>query len=228
MRMRKKKHGSERIAACAHLLIAEPEKMRENPNIFFPEARPLTLEIGCGKGGFAVGTAAAEPQYNLIALERISDVVVNALEQAVAAEDTRPDNLRFLIGNAQDLGGWLPPHCLARIYLNFSDPWPKKGYAKRRLTYRGFLELYATLLAPGGEIRFKTDNVGLFDFTLEEAEACGWGISRLTRDLHHSKYAEGNVMTEYERNFSSQGMPINAVTLTPPAIAQATEENKED
>ncbi|MBQ3126448.1 MAG: tRNA (guanosine(46)-N7)-methyltransferase TrmB [Clostridia bacterium] len=216
MRMRKKKHGSERIAACSHLLIEDPTVLLENPQSPFPVARPLCLEIGCGKGGFAVGTAAAEPEFNLIAVERISDVMVNALEGAAAAADTRPDNLRFLIGDAQHLGEWLPPHCLSRIYLNFSDPWPKKGYAKRRLTYRTFLAIYADLLAPGGEIRFKTDNVGLFDFTLEEAEACGWTLSRLTRDLHHSEWAEGNIMTEYERHFSEQGVTINAVTLTPP------------
>ena len=216
MRMRKKKHGAERIAACSHLLIQDPTVLRENPQIPFSEARPLCLEIGCGKGGFAIGTAAAEPEYNLIALERISDVMVVALEAAVAAADTRPDNLRFLIGNAQALGEWLPPHCLSRIYLNFSDPWPKKGYAKRRLTHRSFLEIYRELLAEGGEIRFKTDNVGLFDFTLEEAEAMGWTLSRLTRDLHASEWAEGNIMTEYERNFSSRGVAINAVTLTPP------------
>lgn len=221
MRMRKKKHGAERIAACSHLLISDPAILRKNPQFPFPKARPLCLEIGCGKGGFAIGTAAADPGYNLIALERISDVMVVALEAAVAAADTRPDNLRFLIGNAQELGEWLPPHCLSRIYLNFSDPWPKKGYAKRRLTHRNFLEIYRGLLAEGGEIRFKTDNVSLFDFTLEEAEAMGWTLSRLTRDLHASEWAEGNIMTEYERNFSSQGVPINAVTLTPP---QAKEE----
>ncbi|MBQ3126284.1 MAG: tRNA (guanosine(46)-N7)-methyltransferase TrmB, partial [Clostridia bacterium] len=174
---------------------------------------------GCGKGGFAVQTAAAEPEYNLIALERISDVMVTALESADAAAETRPDNLRFLIGNAQQLPEWLPDGCLARIYLNFSDPWPKKGYAKRRLTHRGFLAIYRRLLAPGGEIRFKTDNVGLFDFTLEEAAADGWALSRLTRDLHHSEWAAGNIMTEYEKNFSAQGMPIHAVTLTDAAAA---------
>lgn len=214
MRMRKKKHGAERIAACSHLLITEPSLLHDNPQSAFPTARPLCLEIGCGKGGFAVKTAAAEPGYNLIALERISDVMVTALESADAAADTRPDNLRFMIGNAQQLTEWLPEGCLERIYLNFSDPWPKKGYAKRRLTHRSFLAIYRKLLAPGGEIRFKTDNVGLFDFTLEEAEADGWTLSRLTRDLHHSEWAEGNIMTEYEENFSSRGISINAVTLT--------------
>ena len=215
MRMRKKKHGAERIAACSHLLVVDPTVLHDNPQSPFPKARPLCLEIGCGKGGFAIGTAAAESEYNLIALERISDVLVTALEAAAATADTRPDNLRFIIGNAQMLNEWLPEHCLHRIYLNFSDPWPKNGYAKRRLTHRSFLALYRKLLVPDGEIRFKTDNVGLFDFTLAEAEATGWVCSRLTRDLHASEWAEHNIITEYERNFSAQGVPINAVTLTP-------------
>ena len=208
MRMRKKKHGAERIAACSHLLISDPAILRENPQLPFPEARPLCLEIGCGKGGFAIGTAAAEPEYNLIALERISDVMVVALEAAVAAADTRPDNLRFIIGNALELGEWLPPHCLSRIYLNFSDPWPKKGYAKRRLTHRGFLALYKEVLVEGGELYLKTDNEGLFDFSLEEFEAMGLTLLFSSRDFHKSPEAEGNIMTEYEANFSSQGMPI--------------------
>ena len=215
MRMRKKKHGAERIAACSHLLVVDPTVLHDNPQSPFLKARPLCLEIGCGKGGFAIGTAAAESEYNLIALERISDVLVTALEAAAATADTRPDNLRFIIGNAQMLNEWLPEHCLHRIYLNFSDPWPKNGYAKRRLTHRSFLALYRKLLVPDGEIRFKTDNVGLFDFTLAEAEATGWVCSRLTRDLHASEWAEHNIITEYERNFSAQGVPINAVTLTP-------------
>ncbi len=216
MRMRKKKHADERIAACSHLLITDTDKLHENPQFAFPQPRPLCLEIGCGKGGFAIGTASAETDFNLIAVERVANVMVTALESAAAAADSRPDNLRFLIGNAQNLSEWLPPRCLSRIYLNFSDPWPQKGYAKRRLTHRNFLAVYRSLLMPGGEIRFKTDNVGLFDFTLEEAEATGWTLSRLTRDLHASEWAEGNVMTEYERNFSAQGMPIHAVTLTAP------------
>ena len=102
--MRKKKHGAERIAACSHLLITEPSLLHDNPQSAFQVSRPLCLEIGCGKGGFAVKTAAAEPGYNLIALERISDVMVTALESADAAADTRPDNLRFMIGNAQQPG----------------------------------------------------------------------------------------------------------------------------
>lgn len=213
MRARKKKHGAERIAACAHLLISDPTVLKNDPQAPFTEVRPLHLEIGCGKGNFACGTAAANPDINLIAMERVSDVACLALEKAEAAKDTRPDNLRFLIGNAENLTEWFPPHSIDCLYLNFSDPWPKAGHAKRRLTHRLFLERYQTVLKKGGMLRFKTDNVGLFDFSLEEFEAMGLEMTNLTRDLHNSPLNEGNVMTEYERAWSEKGFPIHAVTV---------------
>ena len=213
MRARKKKHGAERIAACAHLLISDPTVLKNDPQSPFKEVRPLHLEIGCGKGNFACGTAAANPDINLIAMERVSDVACLALEKAEAARDTRPDNLRFLIGNAENLTEWFPPHSIDCLYLNFSDPWPKAGHAKRRLTHRLFLERYQTVLKKGGILRFKTDNVGLFDFSLEEFEAMGLEMTDLTRDLHNSPLNEGNVMTEYERAWSEKGFPIHAVTV---------------
>lgn len=213
MRARKKKHGAERIAACSALLIEHPETLNGDPGAAFPERRPVHLEIGCGKGNFACGMAAAHPEINLIAMERVADVACLALEKARDCADTRPDNLRFLIGNAEAITEWFAPHSIACIYLNFSDPWPKKGHAKRRLTHRLFLERYRQVLVPGGVLRFKTDNVGLFDFSLEEFEAAGLTVSDLTRDLHHSPQNEGNVMTEYEKNFSEKGFPIHAVTV---------------
>ena len=213
MRARKKKHGAERIAACAHLLIEDPTLLTSNPQVVFPEERPLHLEIGCGKGSFACGMAAAHPDYNFIAMERVSDVACLALEKAEREAANRPDNLRFLIGNAENLTEWLPAHSVDCLYLNFSDPWPKAGHKKRRLTHRLFLERYKTVLKEGGVLRFKTDNVGLFDFSLEEFEAMGLETLDLTRDLHASPLNEGNVMTEYERNFSAKGFPIHAVTV---------------
>ncbi|MBQ8356852.1 MAG: tRNA (guanosine(46)-N7)-methyltransferase TrmB [Clostridia bacterium] len=213
MRARKKKHGAERIAACAHLLIQDPTVLKDDPQAPFHEVLPLHLEIGCGKGSFACGMAAANPQVNFIAMERVPDVACLALEKAENAKDTRPDNLRFLIGNAENLVEWFPPHSIDCLYLNFSDPWPKSGHAKRRLTHRIFLEKYRTVLKKGGILRFKTDNVGLFDFSLEEFEAMGLPMTDLTRDLHNSPLNEGNVMTEYEKNFSEKGFPIHAVTV---------------
>ena len=157
MRMRRKKHGAERIAACSEILIPTPITPAAHPQSFFLDERPACLEIGCGKGAFACGTAAAIPEVNLIAMERVPDVACLALEKATECADTRPDNLRFIIGNAEHLPEWLPAHSLSCIYLNFSDPWPKSGYKKRRLTHRGFLEKYRELLVPGGMLKFKTE-----------------------------------------------------------------------
>lgn len=213
MRARKKKHGKERIAACAALLIEDTARLASDPQSFFHEVRPLHLEIGCGKGSFACGMAAAHPEINFIAMERVADVAVLALEKAERAKEERPDNLRFLIGNAENLTEWLPPHSIDRIYLNFSDPWHKARHAKRRLTHRDFLSRYREVLKIGGALRFKTDNVNLFDFSLAEFEAMGLRVTDVTRDLHNSPLSAGNVMTEYEKNFSEKGFPIHAATV---------------
>ena len=214
MRMRKKKHGDERIQACAELLIEDPSILKNDPTLPFSDKdKKLCLEIGCGKGNFAVGTAAKDTDCNLIAMERVKDVCCLALEKAMAQKDTRPDNLRFIIGNADDLEEWFPEKCLDVIYLNFSDPWPKAGHAKRRLTHKVYLEKYKKLLKDGGLLIFKTDNVGLFDFSLEEFENFGLKIEWMTRDLHNSERAEGNVMTEYEKNFSEKGFTINSAIV---------------
>ena len=207
--MRKKKHGAERIAACAELLTVKPEAPIADPNICFDAPRTLALEIGCGKGSFACGMAAAHPDVNFFAMERVSDCACIALEKAMAqAENRTADNLRFMIGDAKTLTEYFEPHTFDRLYLNFSDPWPKAGHAKRRLTHRGFLEIYRGLLKTGGMLYFKTDNEGLFDFSLEEFAAAGLTIEWQTRDLHHTEKAADNIMTEYETNFSSKGFPI--------------------
>ena len=214
MRMRKKKHGDERIQACAELLIEDPSILKNDPALPFADKdKKLCLEIGCGKGNFAVGTAAKDTDCNLIAMERVRDVCCLALEKAMACKETRPDNLRFIIGDADNLDEWFPEHCLDVLYLNFSDPWPKAGHAKRRLTHSNYLARYKRILKEGGLLIFKTDNVGLFDFSLEEFENFGLKIEWMTRDLHNSERAEGNVMTEYEKNFSEKGFTINSAIV---------------
>ncbi|MBQ4091479.1 MAG: tRNA (guanosine(46)-N7)-methyltransferase TrmB [Clostridia bacterium] len=214
MRMRKKKHGEERIRACAELLIEDPSILKEDPQApFTDKSRKLCLEIGCGKGNFAVGTAAKDTDCNIIAMERARDVCCLALEKAMAQKETRPDNLRFIIGDADKLEEWFPEHCLEVLYLNFSDPWPKAGHAKRRLTHRNYLAKYKKLLKEGGLLIFKTDNVGLFDFSLEEFSEFGLNVEWITRDLHNSERAEVNVMTEYEKNFSEKGFTINSAIV---------------
>ena len=209
MRMRKKKHGAERIEACAELRIAEVSAMQNGFEDIFGNDNPVHMEIGCGKGNFACGMAKKNPDVNFVAVERVADVCCIALEKAKAAADERDsDNLRFLIGDAKTLSENVKPHSLDCIYLNFSDPWPKKGHAKRRLTHRGFLEIYRNLLKEDGILKLKTDNVGLFDFSLEEFEALGMNILWQTRDLHNSEKNADNVMTEYEKNFSEKGFNI--------------------
>ncbi len=210
MRMRKKRHAAERTAACREFLIEDREAVKADPHSPFENKGELRLEIGCGKGAFAVGTALKNPDINLYAMEMVTDVLVLALEKAKAAEP-KITNLRFISGRAETLEEYFPEHSLSAIYLNFSDPWPKKGYAKRRLTHRNKLEVYRRLLVPNGRIIMKTDNVGLFDFSLEELRECGFEIIYETRDLHASDRAENNVMTEYEKNFSEKGVKINCL-----------------
>lgn len=209
MRMRKKKHGAERINACSDLMINDFEALKNDPLYAFENKNgELCLEIGCGKGNFACGISEKYPEKNFIAMERVSDVCCIALEKAKATSDKRNDNLRFIIGNAENLCEWFPMHSIDTLYLNFSDPWHKKGHAKRRLTHRGFLESYRKVLKEGGRLIFKTDNTPLFDFSLEEFEACGLTVEWYTRDLHHSERADENIMTEYEKNFSEKGFNI--------------------
>ncbi|MBQ4064905.1 MAG: tRNA (guanosine(46)-N7)-methyltransferase TrmB [Clostridia bacterium] len=199
MRMRKKKHGAERIAACDAYMIHEASEITDFP---------VEIEIGCGKGAFICGMAKKNPDTSYIAMEKISDVIMFAAEKIKAEELT---NVKCILGDAKDITSYFPPNSVRRIYLNFSDPWPKSGYYKRRLTYKGFLELYKSVLVPNGEIIFKTDNVGLFDFSLEQFEEAGFKLRELTRDLHNSEYMADNIMTEYEKNFSEKGFPIHRV-----------------
>lgn len=199
MRMRKKKHGAERINNCAELLI-------QNPAQPFDNDRPVRLEIGCGKGRFILETARRNPEINFIAMEKISDVALLAME-GVKREGLT--NVRFLIADAKSLSELLPVHSVEMIYLNFNDPWPKKGHTKRRLTYKDFLELYRRVLTEDGSICLKTDNRPYFDFSLEQLAENGFRLEEVTNDLHSSEWGAGNVHTEYEDNFSAKGFTIN-------------------
>ena len=203
MRMRRKKNGAQRLAACGEVLL--PEDINGLKDVFGND-NPVHLEIGCGKGDFICGTAEKYPDINFIAIERISDVLMLAAEKA---KEKDLKNVRLAVMNAAVLAEKFKLGSISRIYLNFSDPWPKKGYAKRRLTYRAFLDIYKTVLTKHGEIFLKTDDENLFDFSIEELNASGFEITDLSRNLHASEYAEDNVMTEYERNFSQLGKKIN-------------------
>lgn len=216
MRMRKKKNSEARLSACERYLF-ECDGVMDDPAaaIGMPGSK-VYLEIGAGKGGFACKMAERHSDTAYFAMERVTDCVVLCAERAASGEHGELNNLRFVIDTADNLMHIFKPGTIDGIFLNFSDPWSKKGYAKRRLTHRRYLAMYLNLLRDGGKLRFKTDNVGLFDFSLEEIGAIGLTPDIVTRDLHHSEWNEGNIMTEYETNFSEQGMNINMLEITKP------------
>lgn len=215
MRMRKKKNGEARLNECRELIYTHTGEPMTDPSVPFGRTGgEVYLEIGAGKGGFATEMARRNPDVSYYAMEKVSDCVVLGAELAKSAGVQA--NLRFVIDTADRLSSIFAFGTVDKIFLNFSDPWSKKGYAKRRLTHRRYLALYLNLLKDGGTLTFKTDNVGLFDFSLEEIEAMGLTPERLTRDLHRSEWAEGNVVTEYERNFTEQGMNINMLMIRKP------------
>lgn len=216
MRMRKKKHSEERLAACGEYLFEANEVMNDPASAIGMAGGKVYLEIGAGKGGFACAMAERHTDAAYFAMERVTDCVVLCVEKAKSGEFGELKNLRFLIETADNLMHIFAPGSVDAIFLNFSDPWSKKGYAKRRLTHRRYLAMYMNLLRDGGVLRFKTDNVGLFDFSLEEIEAMGLTPTALTRDLHNSEWNEGNIMTEYETSFSEQGMKINMLEIKKP------------
>ena len=217
MRMRKKKHGAERLDACREFLIENiDEPMLDPAKALDMPGSEVWLEIGAGKGGFAAKMAKNNPEVAYIAMEKVADCIVLAAEGAKRAFEGERANLKFINDTADNLTKIFNTGTISRIFLNFSDPWSKKGYAKRRLTHERYLSVYFNLLKDGGKLRFKTDNVGLFDFSLEETQKMGLTPDVVTRDLHASSYNEGNVMTEYETAFSSQGIKINMLEITKP------------
>lgn len=216
MRMRKKKNSDTRLSACEGYLYRDEGKLTDPTSVFGMSGAPVYLEIGAGKGRFACSMAQRHQDACYFAMERVTDCVVIGAERAASGEFGSLTNLRFVIDTADNLMHIFPKGSIDKIFLNFSDPWSKKGYAKRRLTHRRYLALYMNLLKDGGELCFKTDNVGLFDFSLEEIEAMGLVPEVVTRDLHSSEWNEGNIMTEYEENFSSQGIKINMLSLIKP------------
>lgn len=217
MRMRYKKHLEERMQAIAPVLLhreveefyrlSEEEKnFVVDPKTVFGNDNPLYLELGCGKGSFAIQSAKLHPDRNYIALEKLSNVIVVGCEQAMREQ---LPNLRFLNCRAENLLHYLPEHSVKEILLNFSCPFPKKTYANRRLTSPNYLALYKRLLADGGIIRQKTDDKPFFDYSLESYAENGFETFDITLDLPAD--AEGNIVTEYESKFREMGKPIYAV-----------------
>ena len=183
--------------------IQEPEQKKGKWAEVFGNDHPIHIEVGMGKGQFIIEMAKRNPEINYI--EKYSSVLVRAVEKL---EDFEQNNLRLIRMDAENIEEVFDKDEVDRIYLNFSDPWPKDRHAKRRLTSTRFLERYNNILTPEGRVMFKTDNKDLFDFSLEQVEEAGWILENHTYDLHHSEYNEGNVMTEYEEKFSAKGNTI--------------------
>ncbi|MBO4941178.1 MAG: tRNA (guanosine(46)-N7)-methyltransferase TrmB [Clostridia bacterium] len=213
MRMRRKKHREERMENCSSLMIRDIMEHKNDINAVFQNDRPLHIEIGCGKGGFILETAKRNPDINYLAFEKNLDVLVLAMEKV---KEAGLSNVKFVPGNAEILGEMDTATKAERLYINFCDPWSKEGYKKRRLTHERYLSIYERLLCETGEIHFKTDNRGLFEFSLNSFAEFGLKLKNITLDLHNSKF-EGNVMTEYEKLFSEKGQPIYRCEATFPS-----------
>ena len=210
MRVRKKKNLVSRTERVSQMKIEEPRKWKGRW-AELSGGRPVFLEIGCGKGRFAIETARQEPEHFFVAIEMEPNVLVVAMENAAAAD---VENLRFLSLDAAALDSCFASGEVARIYLNFSDPWPHSPV--RRLTSERFLASYRRVMAEGAELRFKTDNSALFEWSVQELERCGWRTQRISRDIHGAEPMDGGVCTEYEERFMALGTPINYIAVLPP------------
>lgn len=205
MRLRNKPWAKEFMAAHPDVLIQNTESKKHQWQQEFGNEAPIHIEVGTGKGQFIVGMALANPDINYIGIEHFDNVIVSALEKAIEAE--KPSNLRLLRANGAELDTLFAAGEVNRVYLNFSDPWPKTRHEKRRLTYKGFLKRYEEVVVRGGEIHFKTDNRGLFEYSLVSMSQYGMKLLDVSLDLH-AEMPEDNIMTEYEERFSAKGHPI--------------------
>lgn len=207
MRVRNRPGAADLIANHPQYIPAEPAAWKGRWQERFGNSHPIHIEIGSGKGQFVTEMAKAHPDINYIGIEMQISVVSLALEKLIEAD---LPNLQLLHINGSDLQEYFAHQEIDRIYLNFSDPWPKKKHEKRRLTYKTFLATYQYILPLEGAIHFKTDNQGLFEYSLASFSQFGMVLDQVWLDLHHSEY-EGNIMTEYEEKFSAKGQPIYRV-----------------
>lgn len=198
--------GSREVIAASGLVVHEPQAYRGRWHEIFGNHNPIRLEIGMGKGRFIMDLARQNPNINYLGIEKYSSVLIRGIQKLEA--DPLP-NLYFIRMEAEEITAVFAVGEIDRIYLNFSDPWPKDRHAKRRLPSREFLRRYDEILIPEGVIEFKTDNHELFQFALEELEPAGWRLEQMTKDLHHDvQMMQNNIMTEYEERFSARGNPI--------------------
>ncbi|WJY27933.1 MULTISPECIES: tRNA (guanosine(46)-N7)-methyltransferase TrmB [Sporosarcina] len=205
MRLRHKPWAKEYLEENAGIVIKEPQTKKGKWAQLFGNSNPICVEVGTGKGQFVVGMAKANPDVNYVGIEHFDSILVSAVEKTVDAGI--PHNLRLLRANGKELTDIFAEGEVSRVYLNFSDPWPKSKHAKRRLTYKDFLQLYEQVMTPEGQIHFKTDNRGLFEYSLVSMSQYGMELVSVSLDLH-AEMPEDNVMTEYEEKFSAKGQPI--------------------
>ena len=201
--------GSREVIAESRFVIHNPEENKGKWAGVFGNDAPLHIEIGMGKGRFLMDMAKLHPEGNYVGIEKYSSVLLRALEK-MEEEETPLPNICFIRMDAEDIVKVFAKNEVDRIYLNFSDPWPKDRHAKRRLTSKEFMARYDQILVPDGQVEFKTDNRPLFDFSVESAKDAGWQFKAVTYDLHHDEeLVQGNVMTEYKERFSAKGNPIH-------------------
>lgn len=197
--------GAEEEIANSPYVVHDPEGKKGKWDLVFGNTNPIEIEVGMGKGKFLMELAKRHPDINYVGIERYSSVLLRGLQKRSELE---LPNLYFMCIDAKTLTDIYEPGEVKKIYLNFSDPWPKDRHAKRRLTSKEFMAVYDRILDPQGSVEFKTDNRGLFDYSLESIPEAGWKIVQSTFDLHHSDMAKDNVMTEYETKFAAEGKPI--------------------
>lgn len=207
--------GADDVIKVHPIAIKNEKEQKGKWNTLFGNDNPIHIEIGMGKGQFLLTLAKQNPDINYIGIERYSAVLLRALEKFDTEEYCELKNIRFICMNAMELSEVFALGEVKKIYLNFSDPWPKARHARRRLTSKQFFAQYDKVLVEDGVVEFKTDNRPLFEFSLEEVVEAGWQILAHTFDLHHNEEMNaGNVMTEYEEKFSSMGNPIHKLIAT--------------
>ena len=222
MRMRRMRNLEPRMEACAEYRIPEPQALKGKWRELKPECKALWVEVGCGKGKFTVETAEANPDVLLIAVERVREAMVVAMEKA---QKMGLKNVFFIDMDVANMEECFEGFEIDRLFINFPDPWPRKKNAKRRLTHRSFLDKYCRVVREGGEIHFKTDNAPLFEYSVEEFEACGLQVNNLTRNLHENGIV--GIMTGYEEKFHALGTPINRCEVVCKPFVLPPEEKKQ-
>ncbi|TDL34250.1 tRNA (guanosine(46)-N7)-methyltransferase TrmB [Jeotgalibacillus sp. S-D1] len=204
MRTRNKPWAAERLSDFPQFAVPNPDRLKGKWTEEFANSNPIHIEVGTGKGRFITEMARANPEINYIGIELSESIIVTALDRLIEVD---LPNVKLLNINAEDLTSVFEKGEVNRVYLNFSDPWPKNRHEKRRLTFKTFLDLYKSVLPANGEIHFKTDNQGLFEYSLQSFSSYGMLLTYVSLDLHKSEF-EGNIMTEYEERFSKKGQRI--------------------